>query len=170
MLHVSPLLSHSSNSSPLSNADARNPHVQRRVLQLVESNRSLHGLHEDHSMVEFQNIHKIVELSVPLFFSQLRIILEKTVRSKFGLFVNSDLVRVRNELFAKTSGLRSHRCAEHHPLLFFGRLDEDLSHVFPHIQHVQALVTFIEHKLRQLIKLQILVPQARPVVPIKTCG
>ena len=89
---------------------------------------------------------------------------------KFGLFVNSDLVRVRRELLATTSGLRGHRCAEHHHLLPFGRLDEDLSHVFLHIQLVQALVTFIEHKLQQLIKLQILVSQARPGVPIKTCG
>ena len=92
------------------------------------------------------------------------------MQSKFGLFVRSDLVRVRNELLAKTSSLRSHRCAEPHPLLPFGRLDEDLSHVFPHIQLVQALVTFIEHKLRQLIKLQILVPQTRPGVPIKSGG
>ena len=44
-------------------------------------------------------------------------------------------------------------------LLLFGRLDEDLLHVFPHIQLVQALVTFIEHKLRQLFQHQILVPQ-----------
>ena len=138
--------------------------------QLVESNCPLHRLHEGHNLVEFWSIHKIAELSVLVFFSQLRIILEKTVQRKFGLFVHSDLMRVRNELLAKTSGLRGHRCAEHHHLLLFWRLDEDLSHVFPHIQLVQALATFIEHKLRQLIKLQILVPQARPGVPIKTCG
>ena len=84
--------------------------------QLVESDRSLHRLHEDHNLVEFQSIQKIVELSVLLFFSQLRIVLEKTVQGEFGLFVDSDLVRVRHELLAKNSGLRSHRCAEHHHL------------------------------------------------------
>ena len=84
-------------------------------------------------------------------------------RNRLGL-------RVRSELLAKTSGLRVHRCGEHHHVLLFGRFDEDLSPVFPHIQLVQALVTFMEHQLRQLIKLQILVPQARPGVPIKTYG
>ena len=69
MLHVSPLLPpplspHSSNSCPHSNADARNPHVQNRVLQLVESDRSLNSLHEDNNLVDFESIHKIVELSV----------------------------------------------------------------------------------------------------------
>ena len=92
------------------------------------------------------------------------------MQSKCGPFVDSDLVRVRHELLAKASGLRGRRCVEHHHLLLFGRLDEDVLHVFPHIQLVQALVTFIDHKLRQLIKLQILVPQTRPGVPIKTCG
>ena len=77
---MSPLLPHSSNSCPHSNAGARNPHVQNRVLQLVESDRSLHRLHEDDNLLEFQSIHKMVELSVLLFFSQLRIILEKTLR------------------------------------------------------------------------------------------
>ena len=54
--------------------------------QLVESDRSLHRLHEDHNLVEFQSIHKIIELSVLLLFTQLRKILEMTVQSKFGIF------------------------------------------------------------------------------------
>ena len=32
MLHVSPLLSHTSNSCPHSTADARNPHIKNRVV------------------------------------------------------------------------------------------------------------------------------------------
>ena len=67
MLHVSPLLPHSSKSCPHSDADARNLHIQNRVLHLVESDLSLHRLHEDHNLFEFQSIHKIVELSVLLF-------------------------------------------------------------------------------------------------------
>ena len=81
MLHVSPLTPHhSSNSCPHSNVDARNTHVQNRVLQLVESDRSLNSLHEDDNLVDFESIHKIVEVSVLLFLSQLRMILEKTVQ------------------------------------------------------------------------------------------
>ena len=64
MLHVSPLLPHSSNSCPHSDADARNLHVRNRVLHLVESDLSLHRLHEDNNLIEFESIHKIVELSV----------------------------------------------------------------------------------------------------------
>ena len=118
MLHVSPLLSHSSNSYPHSDADARNLHVQNRVLHLVENDLSLHRLHEDNNLNSRASTRS---LSFRFFsiYSQLRITLEEIMQSKFGLFVHSDLVRVRNELLAKTSGLRGHRCAEHHHLLPF---------------------------------------------------
>ena len=61
--------------------------------------------------------------------------------------VDSDHVRVRRKLLAKNSGLRGQRCAEQHYLFLFGCHDEELLHVFAHVQLVQALVTFIEPEL-----------------------
>mmetsp|Transcript_67655 Transcript_67655/g.209187 ORF Transcript_67655/g.209187 Transcript_67655/m.209187 type:complete len:267 (+) Transcript_67655:509-1309(+) len=68
-------------------------------------------------------------------------------------------MRILHELLAETPRIRAHGGAEHHHLLLLRRLHEDLLHVLPHVELVQALVALVQHKLRQLVELQVLVAQ-----------
>ena len=109
MLHVSPLLPHSS----IYTYKTVSCNLSRTISLCTDFAKTTTRLNSRAST-------RSLSFRFFSFYSQLRITLEKTVQSKFGLLVNSDLVRVRNELLAKTSGLRGHRCAEHHHPLLLG--------------------------------------------------
>mmetsp|Transcript_5571 Transcript_5571/g.12646 ORF Transcript_5571/g.12646 Transcript_5571/m.12646 type:complete len:470 (-) Transcript_5571:8-1417(-) len=127
--------------------------------ELVQSNRPLHGLHEYDHLVEFQGIKQIVQLTVLLLLRELCVVLQQPVQGELRLLVHPDLMGVLHELFAQRPRVRAHGGAEHHHLLFLRSLNEDLLHILAHVQLVQALVTLIQDKLRQLVQLQVLLPE-----------
>mmetsp|Transcript_67163 Transcript_67163/g.108167 ORF Transcript_67163/g.108167 Transcript_67163/m.108167 type:complete len:319 (+) Transcript_67163:368-1324(+) len=133
----------------------------REVLLLqkaVQGQSTLHGLHEDHNLVELQHIKKVNELLVLRPLVELHVVLEQAVQPELGLGVHGDLVWPLHELLAQGAGVLTERGAEHHHLLLLGRLHEDLLHIFAHVKLVQALITLVKDKLRHLVELQILLP------------
>mmetsp|Transcript_27599 Transcript_27599/g.60356 ORF Transcript_27599/g.60356 Transcript_27599/m.60356 type:complete len:260 (+) Transcript_27599:659-1438(+) len=63
---------------------------------------------------------------------------------------------ILHKLLAESSSLRGHCGTEHHHLFLLWGLHEDLLDVLPHVELFQALVTLIEHKVGELIELQVL--------------
>jgi len=68
-------------------------------------------------------------------------------------------MRILHEFLANATRLGAHGRTEHHYLLLLWSLNEDLLHIFPHVKLIQALVTFIKHKLCELVQLQVLLTQ-----------
>mmetsp|Transcript_10062 Transcript_10062/g.30766 ORF Transcript_10062/g.30766 Transcript_10062/m.30766 type:complete len:252 (+) Transcript_10062:39-794(+) len=104
--------------------------------QLVQGDGPLHRLHEDHDLVELQGVQEVVELAVLLLLCKLHVVLQKPVKRKLGLLVHPDLVRVLHELLAESPRLGAHCRTEHHHLLLFWRVNEDLLHVLAHVKLV----------------------------------
>mmetsp|Transcript_110391 Transcript_110391/g.216445 ORF Transcript_110391/g.216445 Transcript_110391/m.216445 type:complete len:296 (-) Transcript_110391:322-1209(-) len=148
--------------NPLLLRQARVDRDRREVAlneELVQRHGTLHGLHKDHYLVELQSVEAVVQLPVLLLFGQLHVVLQQTVQCQLGLLVHPDLVRSLHKLLAQRPRLGAHGRAEHHHLLLLRRADEDLLDVLPHVQLVQALVALVQHKVRELVQLQILLPE-----------
>lgn len=62
--------------------------------QLSQSNTTLHGLHEDHHLVELQHIQEVKELSVLLVVLQLDVVLLEAVKCQLGLVVHKNFHRL----------------------------------------------------------------------------
>mmetsp|Transcript_69783 Transcript_69783/g.202256 ORF Transcript_69783/g.202256 Transcript_69783/m.202256 type:complete len:241 (+) Transcript_69783:544-1266(+) len=127
--------------------------------QLVQRHGTLHGFHEDDHLVELQRVEAVVQFAVLFLLGELYIVLQKSVQCELRFLVNTDLVRVLHKLLAQRPNLGAHGRAEHHHLLLLRRADEDLLDVLPHVQLVQALVALVQHKVRELVQLQILLPE-----------
>ena len=59
--------------------------------QLGEGGASLHGLDEDHDLVELEDVEQLEQFPVLLGVFELDIVLLQTVQSQLGLVINVNL-------------------------------------------------------------------------------
>lgn len=124
--HYSPLL--------LANARVhRNTGELTLAQELVQLVRTNCALDEDDNLVELEAVQKFVQLTVLLRFTELDVVLLKTVESKLGVVVHIDFKRVPHELLANGPDVLRERCAKHHDLLVGGGRTENLLDVTAHV-------------------------------------
>ena len=79
--------------------------------KLGQGHTTLHGLDEDHDLVELQCVGEVVQPPV-LHLLIDPCVLRQSVEHKLRLLVHADLVRVLHELLAEGPGLEGDRRAE----------------------------------------------------------
>ena len=101
--------------------------------ELVQFIRTECALDENDHLVELKTVQEFVQLAVLFSFTELNVVLLKTVQREFGVIIHIDFKRVPHELLANGPDLLRERCAKHHDLLIGGGGAEDLLDVTAHI-------------------------------------
>mmetsp|Transcript_31688 Transcript_31688/g.41967 ORF Transcript_31688/g.41967 Transcript_31688/m.41967 type:complete len:262 (+) Transcript_31688:628-1413(+) len=123
--------------------------------QLVQSVRASALVDKDDNLVKVQGVEKVGQLAVLLLRCELDEVLLETVEGELRLLVHSNLNRVRHELATDGLDFVRERRREHHHLLLNGRLEEDVLHRRAHVNLLEHLVTLVEDKVLDLVKLKV---------------
>ena len=141
--------------------------------ELVKFGSTKSTLDENDDLVEFEVVQQLIELTILLAFTELDVVLLKTVKGKLGLVIDVNLQRVLHKLLADLASVLRKCGTEHHNLLLSGSGTENLLHVATHVCHllvysyvadsckptnlVKHLVTLIQNELLDVAKSELLV-------------